>query len=202
MSAAQLILCHDCDLACQVGEVPEGSSARCPRCRGLLYRRIANSIDRTLAFALSGLMLFVVANSFPFLALEMDGNITRTTLISGVEALYEQDQNAVATLVLITTILAPAFQLCALLWVLVPLRMGRGAPGSLPVFRLLHRIEPWSMMEVFMVGILVSLVKLAEMASIVPGIALWAFVALIPCVAAASSSLDHHMVWDAIGEEA
>ena len=101
---------------------------------------------------------------------------------------------------LITSIAAPLPQLLALLYVLAPLKLGIRAPAVRLVFRTVHRVEPWSMMEVFMLGILVSLVKLADMASIVPGIALWAFVALIPAVAAATSSLDAHLVWDRIDE--
>lgn len=200
MTGGELVLCHDCDLPVELGEVPEGGSARCPRCRGLLHRSIPNSVDRTLAFTIGGLVLFAVANLFPFLALEMEGNVTQTTLATGIRSLYGQGRPAVASLVLLTTILAPLLQLVALLYVLAPVRLGRPVPGSIPVLRWLHRIESWSMMEVFMLGILVSLVKLADMADIVPGIALWAFVALIPMVAGATSSLDHHLVWDRIGK--
>ncbi len=200
----ELVLCHDCDLPNRVGVVPAGGAARCPRCDGLLYRSIPDTLDRTLAFALGGILLFVVANSFPFLSMVMQGNVTETTLASGVSALFDQGQPLVAILVLVTTILAPLLQLAATLYVLLPLKLGLGggAPAAKHVFRLLHRIQTWSMMEVFLIGVLVSLTKLVEMAEIVPGIALWAFVALIPIVAAASSSLDSHWVWERIGGDA
>ncbi len=194
-----LVLCHDCDLPNRLGAVPPGGSARCPRCQGLLYRRIPNSVDRTLSFAIAGMILFVVANAFPFLALEMQGNVTQTTLATGVRSLFDAGRPFVGGLVLLTTILAPFLQLTALLYVLTPLEFGRRLPGDVAVFRALHRIEAWSMMEVFMIGVLVSLVKLAGMANIVPGIALGAFVALIPMVAAATSSLDTHAIWERIG---
>ncbi len=195
-----IVLCHDCDLPNRLGAVPPGGAARCPRCSGLLYRHIPNSVDRTLAFASAGMVLFVVANAFPFLAMDMRGNVTQTTLATGVVALFEGGRPIVGALVLLTTILAPFLQLLTLLYVLLPLRLGTRLPADVAVFRALHRIEAWSMMEVFMIGILVSLVKLAGMAQIVPGIALAAFVALIPTVAAATSSLDSHLVWERIGE--
>ncbi len=198
----ELVLCHDCDLPNRVGVVPAGGAARCPRCDGLLYRSIPDTLDRTLAFALGGILLFVVANSFPFLAMVMQGNVTQTTLASGVSALFDQGRPLVAILVLATTILAPFLQLAATLYVMLPLKFGARAPAAKLVFRLLHRVQMWSMMEVFLIGILVSLTKLVEMAEIVPGIALWAFVALIPIVAAASSSLDSHWVWERIGGDA
>ena len=202
MSARKLILCHDCDLLNRVAEVPSGASARCPRCGGLLDRRVPNSIDRTLALALAGLILFLVANSFPFLAMKMQGQVTDTTLASGVHALYAADERFVGSLVLFTTIVAPLLQLLLLLSVLAPLRLGRRVPGMILMFRLLRRIESWSMMEVFLIGILVSLVKLADMAQIVPGIAIWSFALLIPVLVAATASLDSHLVWERIGRGA
>jgi paraquat-inducible protein A len=190
-----LVACRDCDLVQREPEVPPGGAARCPRCRALLHRHRANSLDRTLALAIAGLVLFVVANAFPFLAFEMQGQVTRTTLASGVRSLYQQGQPAVATLVLFTAILAPLLQLLTLLAVLGPLKLGLRPRRLALVFRLLRRIQPWSMMEVFLLGILVSVAKLSAMAAIVPGLALWSFGLLIPVVAAATSSLDPRLVW-------
>jgi paraquat-inducible protein A len=194
-----LALCGDCDLLSRVRNVPLGGTARCPRCGHTLYRRIPNSVDRTLALALAGLVLFAVANALPFLALEMQSNVTETTLASGVKALYEQGRPFVASLVLFTTIVAPFCHILVLLFVLGSLKLGVRTPGAVAAFRTLRRIQTWSMMEVFMLGILVSLVKLADMAQIVPGIALWSFALLIPVVAGAISSLDAELVWRRIG---
>lgn len=194
-----LTLCHACDLPNRVGEVPEGGTARCSRCGSTVYRRIRDSLDRTLALALGGLILFIAANAFPFLAMKMQGSVTQTTLSTGVRALYEQGSPIVATLVLFTTIVAPFLQISSLIIVLAPLRLGIRVPGQARIFRVLRIVQPWSMMEVFIIGILVSLVKLLAMAQIVPGIALWSFVLLIPVLAAASSSLDAEWVWRRIG---
>ena len=88
--AGWLALCHACDLPSRIGDVPEGGSARCPRCGSVLYRRIRDSLDRTLALAVAGMFLFIAANVFPFLAFKMQGNVTHTTLSTGVRALFEQ----------------------------------------------------------------------------------------------------------------
>jgi len=194
-----LTLCHACDLPSRVGAVPVGGTAFCPRCGSVLYKRIRDSLDRTLALALGGLFLFIASNAFPFLALKMQGNVTHTTLSTGVRALYEQGTPIVASLVLLTTIVAPFLQISSLIFVLAPLRLGVRVPGQARMFRLLRRVQPWSMMEVFIMGILVSLVKLLGMAQIVPGIALWSFVLLIPTLAAATSSLDAEWVWRRVG---
>jgi len=194
-----LTLCHACDLPSRVGEVPAGGTARCPRCGSIVYRRLQDSLDRTLALALAGLFLFIAANAFPFLALKMQGNVTHTTLSTGVRSLYQQGTPIVASLVLLTTILAPFLQISSLIFVLGPLRLGIRVPGQARAFRLLRRVQSWSMMEVFIIGIMVSLVKLLAMAQIVPGIALWSFVLLIPVLAAATSSLDAEWVWRRVG---
>jgi len=82
------------------------------------------------------------------------------------------------------------------LYVLVPLGFGFKAPGAADVFRWMGHVQVWSMAEVFVLGVLVSLVKLADMAEIVPGIALWALGLLIPTLTAAMASLDPDEVWD------
>jgi paraquat-inducible protein A len=170
----------------------------CPRCAAVLVRRPVNSVERSLALSVAGLILFLVANSFPFLAFDMQGQVTQTTLASGVIELWGQGRYLVSSLVLLTTIVAPAAQLSIVLYLLTPIRMGRTPPLLAEAYRVLHHLQPWSMMEVFLIGILVSLVKLADMAEIIPGISLWAFALLIPVVAAASRSLDPEIVWSRV----
>jgi len=198
VTTAGLTACHDCDLLNGDVPVPEGGASRCARCGGVLYRHKPNSLDRTLALAFAAAVLFVIANVLPFLAFEMQGDVTRTTLGTGVEKLWEQGWYLLAGLVFITAIGAPFLQISLLLYVLVPLRLGRLPYDLARVFRLLRHIEPWSMMEIFLIGILVSLVKLADMANIIPGLALWSFGALIIVLAAANAALDPRIIWDRV----
>jgi paraquat-inducible protein A len=190
-----LIACHECDLIHRVKPLPKKGVANCMRCGAVLYRHKPNSLERTLALSLAGLVLFVLANSFPFLALKMEAQVHQINLITGIKVLYTQGMQALAILVLLTTILAPLSQLLGMLYVLLPLRHHRVPPQFAPIFRLVRGLETWSMMEVFMLGILVSVVKLAKMAQIVPGIAIFSFFGLIVVLAAATVSLDPHEVW-------
>lgn len=190
-----LIACHECDLIHRVKSLPTKATANCTRCGSVLYRNKSNSIERTLAFTLAGLILFVLANSFPFLALKMESQLHQTTLITGIKELYLQDMQGLAILVMFTTVLAPLVQLLGLLYILLPLRYHRIPPKLALVFRFVNSLQPWSMMEVFMLGILVSVVKLAKMAQIVPGISIFSFFALIVVLAAATVSLNPHEVW-------
>ncbi len=166
------------------------------RCGATLFKHKRNSLDRTLAWSMAGVVLFVIANTFPFLGFKAGSQIQETTLATGVKTLYSQGMWEIAILVFLTTILLPLIQLCALIYLHLPLKLNR-MPYKLPlVLRYLQTIRPWSMVEVFMLGILVSVVKLAKMATLVPGVALYAFLALIFVIAASLSSLDPHLIWE------
>jgi len=103
---------------------------------------------------------------------------------------------ALSLVVLLTTVLVPLAQMMCMLYILMPLKFRRIPMGLPRVFRLVRNLQPWSMMEVFMLGILVSVVKLAKMAKIVPGISLYSFLALIFVLAAMTASLDSHLIWE------
>lgn len=199
MTAAMLIACHECDLLHRIPEQPGSGVARCRRCSAVLHRSIRNSLDRTLALTFAGLILFVIANSFPFLAFKLQGQETRTTLISGVVDLYNQGMWELSVLVLMTTIIVPLLQLLVMVYALLPLKFNRTPWKLATVFRLSRNLQPWGMMEVFLIGILVAIVKLAGMAQIIPGLALWSFSLLIIVLAAAAANLDPQLVWNRIG---
>lgn len=192
------IACHECDLIHQIQPLVEGATARCSRCGAILYRHKRNSLDRTLALTLAGLILFVLANSFPFLSMKIEAQVQESTLITGIEKLWAQGMWQVALLVLLTTIVVPLAQLLGLLYVLLPIKLNRKPWKLARIFRFVQRLHPWSMMEVFMLGILVSIVKLAGMASMVPGISLFAFMVLIFVLAGSMASLDPHLIWEQV----
>src|SRR5437867_5435704 len=183
MHAVSLHACHDCDLLQREVPLALGGTARCPRCGAVLYRRKANGLDRTLAYSMGAAVLFVIANCFPIVGLEAAGHQSSTTLFGTVRRLYDGDMTSVAALVFTTTILMPALEIAALLYLLLPLKLGRVPSGLPAVFRIVHAVRPWGMVEVFMLGTLVALTKLAHVASVVPGIALFSFGALMFLVA-------------------
>lgn len=198
MKAAHLIACHECDLVHQWVEVPQGGAARCSRCGGALYRPKRDSINRTLSLTLTGIILYFVANTNPFLGFRIGAQVRETILATGIFQLYQQGMTIIATLVLFTVVIVPAIHLAAMLYILAPLQLKR-VPRHLPrVFRLYQLLKPWGMMEIFMLGILVSVVKLAKMATIIPGLALFAFLSLIFVLAAMAVALDEHLIWQTI----
>ena len=190
-----VVACHDCDL---LNQLPDEVTATllCARCGAVLHRYRPNSLERSVALALAALTLFVVALSFPFLAMKSGGFVQETTLLTGIHELWRQELYGLAILVLLTCVLIPLGQIAGLLYLLVPLKCNRPAPHAIRIFRLLRHVAPWGMLEIFLLGILVALVKLGKMATIVPGISVFAFGLLVLVMAAAISALDPPLIWE------
>jgi paraquat-inducible protein A len=122
----------------------------------------------------------------------------QSNLVTGVWLLYAQGMAGMATVVLLTCLLFPLLQISSLLYVLLPIYLKRRVPLAMQTFRCVKKLQPWCMTEVFMLGILVSLVKLAKLAEIIPGTSLWAFALLIITSTAQVTVLDSHRVWEAL----
>ena len=192
---AQFIACHDCDLLQRDIPLRPGCTASCRRCGAILNRNATDSIDRTLAYALAAAMLFLVANLFPIFSIEMQGDRSAITLFGAVLSIWDQDMKSISLLVLSTTILAPAVEILSLIYLLLPLKLGIVPPKNTLFMRTLQFIQPWGMVEVFMLGVLVSLVKLTHSFKVIPGVALWSFGFLTLLIAASAASFSARDVW-------
>lgn len=195
----ELIACPNCDTLHQRAALPHGETARCVRCHSVLYRSPDLRLTRVLALVIASLIVFAIANAFPIVEIEVQGIYTQTTLIGAAWALYNEGMWLVALLVFATTVLFPLSQLLALLHLIGPLSRGRRPLGAFEVMRALEFARPWGMIEVFMLGVLVSLVKLSAMASVLPGVALWAFGALTVLLALVLS-YDLRNLWTVIDD--
>jgi paraquat-inducible protein A len=195
MAEAKLIACHECDLLQREVHLPRGGIVRCGRCGAELFRSHPDSFERTLALTSCAILLFVIANCFPIIGLKLQGQVIQTTLFHTVQTLWNEEMKSVGILVFVTTMLMPALELAALTYLLVPLKFGRAPRHFAAMFRMLQVVKPWGMVEVLMLGVLVSLVKLANLAGVVPGIALWSFGALMCVMAAIASVLDPRDLW-------
>ena len=199
MTSARLIACHECDLLQRETVLAEGATARCRRCGAELYRNRPDSLNRALACTLGAMVLFVIANAFPIVGLKVSGDLVQTTLFGSVRILYRDGMWPLAGLVFITTILMPFLEIFASVYLLLPLRLNGVPPRPELAFRILHLAGSWGMTEVLILGMLVALVKLAHIASVVPGVALWAFGAVMVVLAATAAAFDPREVWARIG---
>lgn len=194
-----LLTCRECDALHRVEALPDAGKALCVRCGAFLYRAVPNALDRLLALYAAALILFVLANAFPFLSLNLGGRVQETGLVSGALALYRAGMGDLGTLVFMTSVLFPLVTIVAMLYLLVPLRLGRRPPGMGPVYRLLRAVGPWSLTGVFMLGVLVAMVKLLDLASVIPGVSLYALAGLLLVSAAAGASFDPSVFWPPAG---
>jgi paraquat-inducible protein A len=168
---------------------------RCVRCKAVLQRATDGRVDTAIALSVTGLMLFLLSNAYPLVAMNFNGTTRAATLTDAAYGLYHQGHPTLAFIVFTTTVLAPLIQIAALLYLLVPLRSGRAAPAAMYVFRFLSHIRPWTLVEVFMLGVVVALVRLAKFAQVVPGVSLWSLVLLMITLAALTSYTSPEQFW-------
>jgi paraquat-inducible protein A len=172
------IVCEGCDAVYRRAPLRPGEIAHCRRCGTELDRHPGDQGARVLPLTVASLILFAIANLFPIVEIEMQGLRSRTTLAGAVVALSAEGMSVVALMVLATTILFPLLQLCILFYLLVPLARERRPAGFNVLVRILQSLRPWGMIEVFLLGVLVAVVKLSSLAQVVAGPALWAFMGL------------------------
>lgn len=194
-STKPLIACPECDLLLREIDLEPGRTAVCRRCGAALYRNTSDSLYRTLALGLAAALLFIIANIYPILGIESQGNGSATNLYGAVSSLWNQKMHFISLLVFMTTIVVPSLELTLLIYLLLPLRLGHVPAGLSPLMRFLQGIKPWGMVEVFMLGILVALVKLTDNFRIIPGVALWSFGGVTLLLAAVAATFNPRDVW-------
>ncbi len=192
--------CAECDLLVTVEALAPDERASCPRCGHLLTQNTADGLTRSLAFALAAAMLLVMSMAYPFLSLKANGLEQVMTLPRSAYELYQGGYLSIAILVMAPIIAVPALMITALVALLVAIRRGKRAPWLVPTGRFLFFLDPWSMVEVFVIGVLVSLVKIGAMATVIMGISFWAYVAFAICFIATLANLDRVQLWERIEE--
>ncbi|RKP48596.1 paraquat-inducible protein A [Pararobbsia silviterrae] len=196
MDQDNYVACEVCDALHHKQHLIGVASARCTRCGSTLYRHVGlRSADRELAVAFAALITFVIANAFPIVELETNGLTTRTTLIGAVINLLNGDRTLIAAMVALATIVFPAIELMALIYLLLPLRLGHKPAGFDRVLRTVQAVRPWGMIEVFMLGVLITVVKMTSIARVIPEIAMFAFGALT-FLSASLVTFDPRDLWD------
>lgn len=192
------IACHGCDLLVNVEGLADGEKAICPRCGCFLTGYRADSYDRVLAFSLAGLTLLIIASAFPFLSFAASGIESVMTLPQTPGAIWRYGMPFMSILVAAFIIVIPAVILVLYVALGSALRSGTSYPWLVQVARWIFTWQNWSMVEVFIIGVIVSLVKIASMATVVLGISFWAYAGFAICFTVASVTLDRYRCWEDI----
>ena len=197
-----LFVCHDCDALQRVPAVEPGHDASCIRCGSRLFRNPRGSIDKPLALIIASMILFVVANVYPIMTLTITGVKLTGTITDTAWIFVQQGSPEIAAIVWLPSVLFPGITIAGLFYVLFSIRFQLNWPHTRTILAWISHLLPWGMMDVFLLGILVSIVKLVALADIVLGIGFYALLVLIFLYAATIASLETHTLWESLGYHA
>ncbi|WP_416047755.1 paraquat-inducible protein A [Cupriavidus basilensis] len=191
-----LVSCHACDALSPLAMQGEP----CPRCGATLHHRKPNSLARTWAFLLSALILYIPANLLPVMVTQSILGTQRDTIFSGVVYLWLSGSNMLAIVVLIASIVVPLLKMIilALLLLSVHLRSRWRIRQQTRLYGLVEIIGRWSMLDIFVVALLASLVRAGALATIIPGAGAMAFGSVVVLTMLASLSFDPRLLWDSM----
>ena len=197
----QIVCCDTCGLVQRLEELPLGFRARCARCNFEIRRRIPGSASRTLALALGAAILYVPANIYPIVTVEYWGMNQTTTIFEGVRGLFNTGSYAVGTLIFCTSILTPAMKITGLILLSATVNWSHMARFRTWVYRIIRIVDPWNMLEVTMLAILVSLAEIGKIATVHPGAGVFSFAGVVVLTIAATLAFDPRLIWDATEDQ-
>jgi paraquat-inducible protein A len=196
---AGLMGCHGCNLLLRKRHAGKGSTLRCPRCRAPVHDRKPESLQRTAALVITATVLYVPANLFPIMTVVSFGRAQSDTILSGAVHLAEAGLWSLALLVLFASVLVPVLKLAGLSFLMLSVhRRWKWRPRDRTfLYRVIESVGRWSMIDIFMISILVALVKLGNVATIETGLGATCFAAVVVVTMFASMSFDPRLIWDA-----
>jgi paraquat-inducible protein A len=197
----KLVACQTCGLVQEVDDVPKNCVIKCARCHFQIFHRRVNSRARTLAFSLAALILYFPSNFYPIITADYQGQHVQTTIFQGIRSLFERQQYFIASLIFCTSILTPALKIIGLISITLTLGWPKWKKARTWIFKIISIIDPWNMLEVFLLAICVSMVELGEVATVHPGRGVFAFAACVVLTLLATLSFDSRLLWDSPEEK-
>lgn len=195
---ASKMICHECDLLVDVPSLAVREKAFCPRCNYLLASNRPRAQAIMFAFSSCALMFLLLANAFPFLGFSASGQERKVGLLQSVAILVTENLPSLAVIVFASIILIPGIFLLAMIYVSIALERQRSLPGIALVLRSALVLLPWSMAEIFLIGILVSFVKISSIADVSLGLSFWSYVLFVLCMSVAVLHVDRREIWEKV----
>ncbi len=192
------IACHECDLLVELPTVTEGSKALCPRCGYVLTSKHVDAQNRVIAFALTALVFLVLSFQFTFLTFSAQGQDRIVTLLQSITVMSSENFTSLAVLIFVSIVVVPGLYLFGAIYVFVSLKLKRLLPYTKQQMKLIGHLQHWSMAEIFLIGILVSFIKIASLAEVSLGLSFWCYVLFIISMTAVVLHIDKHQTWHSI----
>jgi len=196
-----LYVCHACDALQNIAAVKPGAVATCVCCGSTLLRNPNGGGERPLALLIAAAILFFISNIYPIMDIKIAGIEQSTTLTGAAMIFVELDNHLLAAAVWVPGVLIPGIVIFGLLYVMGSIQFNLGFPYTKNILVLVSRLTPFGMMDVFLLGVLVALVKLVALADVILGPGFYALMSLIIVYAATMSSLELHLLWDSLDEK-
>lgn len=196
----QLVACPECDLLMARPTLAHGQVAECARCGYELLRLRHRFVGPGLALVLAALLLYFPANFLPIMQLNLLGRVTDDTVWTGVLSLYRSDMQGIAFVVLLCSMVVPLLKLLCQFVVLLCIATRRAKALGMLLYRTYHHLREWGMLEVYLLGILVSIIKLRDMAELSLGIGLACFAGLLVVQVWLELVMSPQQVWEALAE--
>jgi paraquat-inducible protein A len=194
----RIVCCNVCGQVQQVESLPSGAALECCRCGSIIEERRRQGVAATAALALAALILYVPANLYPILTMSQYGLYSESTVWDGVITLAQSNQWFVAIVVFLASIVIPLFKLMGLFFLAITarLRTKRWPHTRTRIYKFIDVIGPWAMLDVFLLAILVALVKLGQLATVMPGPGLLPFTCVVVLTILASRTFDPKLIWE------
>lgn len=196
-----LVACQTCGLVQEVDAVPKDSVIKCARCNFQIFHRRANSRTRTLAFSLASLILYFPSNLYPVVTAEYQGHHSQTTIYQGISTLFAHKQYFIATLIFCTSLLTPLLKNLGLIFISLTLNWSHFRKTRTWIYKIISIIDPWNMLEVFLLAICVSMIEMGEVATVHPGRGVFSFAVAVVLTLLATLSFDPRLLWDSPEEK-
>ena len=197
---AGLVRCGSCEKLLRARPLPPGARARCTRCGAVLWRRKPQSLARSWALLIAAMICYVPANLYPVMEVAGPGGSEADTILSGVQAMFAAGWYPVGLLIFFASITVPILKILSLMGLLISVqRRSHWRPLDRAVlYRVVEIIGRWSMLDVYMLALLVILIKMAGFARIQLEMGAWCFVALFIVLTLVSAFYDREALWDRV----
>ncbi len=197
----QLIACQQCDALYDKPELKQGQSAKCLRCGSTMAERKVDSIERSFNWSLAGILLLFPAILLPIMGVTLAGQYHHASLLDCILVLIDRGFFMIATLVFLFAIAVPVVRLFGAFYVTYSFKFKKLKPSLLYFFRAFHHLDNWAMLNVFMLGIVVSMYKLIDDTELSVNMGLLAFILWLISSTMASAALDHDYIWQKLEDE-
>ncbi|TPH13403.1 paraquat-inducible protein A [Litorilituus lipolyticus] len=197
----QVVACHLCDAIFDKPQLKQGQSAKCQRCGSTLVERKVDSINRSYYWSIAGIILLAPAILLPIMGVTLAKQYHNASLLDCILVLIDRGFFMIATLVFLFAIAVPIVRLFGAFYIAISFKYRRLKPSMLNFFRAYHHLDNWAMLNVFMLGIIVSMYKLIDDTELSVNLGLLSLVLWLICTTMASLTLDQDYIWETLEQE-